>query len=371
MMARPLGAIPAREVKVAERVLMKGNEAFGEGAIRAGCDAFFGYPITPQTELLEYMAARMPALGRVFLQAESEIAAINMVIGASSAGARVMTSSSSPGISLKQEGISYLIGDELPAVIVNVMRGGPGLGNIAPGQGDYFQAVKGGGHGIGRLIVLAPASVQEAMDFTACAFDLADWYRTPVMVLADGVIGQTMEPVVLREYPRPEELPFKDWALGCCTGRRKNIVYSLDLVPEKLEARNRLLLDKWRRIESLETRWTGSYLDDARFALVAFGASARVGLTAVRWARQKGIPAGLFRPISLSPFPERELSDLAARVDGILVVEMNEGQMLEDVTRLAAGRTEIRFYGRLGGMVPTPEEVLSALEFLRGKETAA
>lgn len=346
-----------------ERVLMKGNEAFGEGAIRAGCEAFFGYPITPQTELLEFMATQMPARGRVFLQAESEIAAINMVIGASAAGARVMTSSSSPGISLKQEGISYLIGDELPAVIVNVMRGGPGLGNIAPGQGDYFQAVKGGGHGICRPIVLAPATVQEAMDLTALAFDLADRYRTPAMVLADGITGQTMEPVVLRDYPVPDDLPGKGWALGSCRGRDKHVIYSLDLDPEKLEPRNQLLLAKWKRIEAAEVRWAGRWLDDAKLAVVAFGTSARVALTATRWARARGIAAGLFRPISLAPFPERELADLASRVDRMLVVEMNEGQMLEDVRRIVAGRAEVRFYGRLGGMVPTPEELLERLEW--------
>jgi 2-oxoglutarate/2-oxoacid ferredoxin oxidoreductase subunit alpha len=348
---------------MSERVLMKGNEAFGEGAIRAGCQAYFGYPITPQTELLEYMATQMPARGRVFLQAESEVASINMVLGAAAAGARVMTSSSSPGISLMQEGISYLIGDELPAVIVNVMRGGPGLGSIAPGQGDYFQAVKGGGHGICRPIVVAPASVQEAMDLTALAFDLADRYRTPAMVLADGTIGQTMEPVILREYPPPDDLPSKDWALGSCRGREKNLIYSLDLDPEKLEPRNRMLLAKWKQIGEREVRWAGRSLDDAKVAVVAYGTSARVSLTAIRWARARGIAAGLFRPISLAPFPERELSDLASRVDRILVVEMNEGQMLEDVERIAAGRAEVRFYGRLGGMVPTPEEVLAQLEW--------
>jgi 2-oxoglutarate/2-oxoacid ferredoxin oxidoreductase subunit alpha len=351
---------------MSERVLMKGNEAFGEGAIRAGCRAFFGYPITPQTELLEYMATQMPAHGRVFLQAESEVASINMVIGASAAGARVMTSSSSPGISLMQEGISYLIGDELPAVIVNVMRGGPGLGNIAPGQGDYFQAVKGGGHGIGRPIVLAPASVQEAMDLTALAFDLADRYRTPAMVLADGITGQTMEPVVLRDYPLPDDLPEKDWALGCCGGREKNVIYSLDLDPDRLEPRNQQLLAKWQRIAGAEVRWAGRWLDDAKLAVVAFGTSARVALTAVRWARARGIAAGLFRPVSLAPFPEWELADLASQVDRILVVEMNEGQMLEDVRRIVAGRAEVRFYGRLGGMVPTPEELLERLEWSEG-----
>lgn len=343
------------------RVLMKGNEAFGEGAIRASCDAYFGYPITPQTELLEYMARRMPELGRVFVQAESEVAAINMVLGAAAAGARAMTSSSSPGISLKQEGISYLAGTELPAVIVNVMRGGPGLGNVAPAQGDYFQATKGGGHGVYYPIVLAPNSVQEAMDLTALAFDLADRYRNPAIVLADGIIGQTMEPVVLREYQRPSDLPAKDWALGPCGGREKHVIHSLELQPDILEARNQQLVRKYSLIKEREVRWTGHYLDDARLGVVAFGTPARVALGAVRAARAAGVPAGLLRPISLFPFPEREIADLAGLVDGLLVVELNQGQMVEDVQRASGARTEVRFHGRLGGMVPSPEEVLAAL----------
>ena len=343
------------------RVLMKGNEAFGEGAIRAGCDAYFGYPITPQTELLEYMARRMPELGRVFVQAESEVAAINMVLGAAAAGARAMTSSSSPGISLKQEGISYLAGSELPAVIVNVMRGGPGLGNVAPAQGDYFQATKGGGHGVYYPIVLAPSSVQEAMDLTALAFDLADRYRNPTIVLADGIIGQTMEPVVLREYRRPSDLSAKDWALGPCVGRQKRIIHSLELQPDVLEARNQQLVRKYSLIKEREVRWMGHYLDDARLGVVAFGTPARVALSAVRAARAAGVAAGLFRPISLFPFPEREIADLAGQVDGLLVVELNQGQMLEDVQRASGGKTNVRFLGRLGGMVPSPEDVLAAL----------
>lgn len=350
------------------RVLMKGNEAFAEGAIRAGCDAYFGYPITPQTELLEYMARRMPELGRVFVQAESEIAAINMVIGAAASGARVMTSSSSPGISLKQEGISYLAGCELPAVIVNVMRGGPGLGNVAPAQGDYFQATKGGGHGVYHSIVLAPASAQEAMDLTALSFDLADRYRTPVMVLADGVVGQIMEPVVLREYEKAVDLPAKDWKAGYNGGRKKNIILSISLEPEVLEGRNKKLVEKYDLIEEREVRWKGHYLEDARLAVVAFGTSARVALTAVRMARAEGLAAGILRPITLFPFPEREIAELASRVDGLVVVEMNQGQMLEDVERVAAGKVGVRFVGRLGGMVPSPEEVLAAL---RGFEEAA
>ncbi len=357
----PVVQAPAR---VETRVLMKGNEAFGEGAIRAGCDAYFGYPITPQTELLEYMARRMPELGRVFVQAESEVAAINMVLGAAASGARVMTSSSSPGISLKQEGISYLAASELPAVIVNVMRGGPGLGNIAPAQGDYFQATKGGGHGVYHCIVLAPASSQEAMDLTALAFDLADRYRTPAIVLADGVTGQTMEPVVMREYPRAQDLPPKDWAVGTCFGRRKRVLQSIGLEPEVLEPRNERLQEKYALMQEREVRWKGQYLDDARLAIVAFGTSARVALTTARIARQQGLPVGVLRPITLFPFPDREIGELARRVEGILVVEMNEGQMLEDVQRVAAGRTEVRFFGRLGGTVPSPEEVLEALKGL-------
>jgi len=346
------------------RVLMKGNEAFAEGAIRAGCEAYFGYPITPQTELLEYMARRMPELGRVFVQAESELAAINMVIGAAAAGARAMTSSSSPGISLMQEGLSYLAADELPAVVVNVMRGGPGLGNIAPAQGDYFQATKGGGHGVYHPIVLAPASAQEAMDLTALAFDLADRYRTPAIVLADGVIGQIVEPVVLRDYEKPADLPAKSWAVGSSPGGGKRVVQSISLDPELLEPRNLRLQEKYSFIRLRETRWQDYRLDDARLAVVAFGTPARVALSAIRSARSQGFPVGLFRPITLFPFPEQEIADLAGRVDGLLVVEMNQGQMLEDVQRAAAGRTDVRFFGRLGGVVPTPEEVLGAIECL-------
>ncbi|HEX2986923.1 MAG TPA: 3-methyl-2-oxobutanoate dehydrogenase subunit VorB [Chloroflexota bacterium] len=346
------------------RVLMEGNEAFGEGAIRAGCDAYFGYPITPQTELLEFMSRRMPALGRAFVQAESEVAAINMVLGAAASGARGMTSSSSPGISLKQEGISYLAGDELPAVIVNVMRGGPGLGNVAPSQGDYFQATKGGGHGVYHPIVLAPASVQEAMDLTALAFDLADRYRTPVMILADGVIGQTVEPVVLKEYGRRDDLPPKDWALVGCAGRERRIIKSIEMEPEVMERVDQRLVAKYDLIKQREVRWTGSYLDDARLAVVAFGTPARVSLSAARAARAAGIPVGLFRPITLFPFPEREIAELAGRVDAILVVELNQGQMVEDVERVSAGRTLVRHFGRLGGVVVSPEEVLDALKSL-------
>ncbi len=342
------------------RILMKGNEAIAEGGIRAGCEAYFGYPITPQTELLEYMARRMPDLGRVFVQAESELASIGMVIGAAAVGARAMTSSSSPGISLMQEGISYLAGDELPAVIVNIMRGGPGLGNIAPSQGDYFQATRGGGHGVYRPIVLAPASVQEAIDLIALAFDLAERYRAPTMLVADGVIGQLAEPVVLPASRPPDRRAAEGWAIGLRRGKR--IIQSIDLEPERLESRNLALREKYALIRASEVRWQGHYLDDARWVLVAFGTPARVCLSAARAARSRGLSVGLFRPITLFPFPEVEIADLARRVDGFLVVEMNEGQMLEDVQRAVGGRAEVRFHGRLGGMVPTPDEVLDAVE---------
>ncbi len=346
------------------RILMKGNEAIAEGGIRAGCEAYFGYPITPQTELLEYMARRMPELGRVFVQAESELATIGMVIGAAATGARAMTSSSGPGISLMQEGISYLAGDELPAVVVNVMRGGPGLGNVAPSQGDYFQATRGGGHGDYRPIVLAPASVQEAMALVALAFDLAEAYRTPTMLIADGVIGQIAEPVVLPDSRPPNRRAADSWAIGL--GRGKRIIQSIDLDPEGMERRNLALQEKYALIRSREVRWQGHYLDDARWVLVAFGTPARVCLSAARAARSRGLPVGLFRPITLFPFPEAEIADLARRVDGFLVVEMNEGQMLEDVQRAVAGRADVRFLGRMGGMVPTPDEVLDAVERCAG-----
>ena len=262
-----------------------------------------------------------------------------------------------------QEGISYLAGDELPAVIVNVTRGGPGLGNIAPAQGDYFQATKGGGHGVYHPIVLAPASVQEAIDLTGLAFDLADRYRTPVIVLADGVVGQMMEPVTLRDHESPHDLPAKSWALGS-RGDAKRVVQSISLEPEALESRNAQLQRKYTLVKSREVRWDEHHLDDARLAVIAFGTPARVALSAVRAARCRGLPVGLLRPITLFPFPERQVAKLAGRLDGLLVVEMNQGQMLEDVQRASAGRTDVRFLGRLGGMVPTPEEVLEALQDL-------
>lgn len=342
------------------KVLTKGNEAIAEGAIRAGCQAYFGYPITPQTELLDYMARRMPELGRVFLQAESEVAAISMIYGASAAGARVMTSSSSPGISLKQEGISYLCAAQLPAVIVNVMRGGPGLGNIAPAQADYFQATKGGGHGDYHTIVLAPASVQEAMDLTSEAFDLADRYRTPVLVLADGVIGQLMEPVLMRDV-QPSLAP-KPWALTGAKGRPRNFFRTIWMQPEKLESCDLVLQEKYRQIESEQVRYVGELLADVEIVVVAYGTSSRVARTAIRWARQAGLRAGLLRPVSLYPFPYAKVADLSARARAMLCVELSAGQMIEDVRLAVGSRVPVYLANRLGGVVISPEEVLAAIK---------
>lgn len=349
-------------VAVPERVLMKGNEAIAEAAIQAGCDAYFGYPITPQAELLEWMARRMPELGRVFIQAESELAAINMALGAAATGARVMVSSSSPGISLMAEGMSYLAASELPMVLVDIMRGGPGLGSIGPAQGDYLQVVKGHGHGDYHTPVLAPSSIAEALGLVPDAFELAERYRTPVIILADGALGQAMEPVVpaYRNPPRAEA----DWVVTGAAGRRPRIVRSLHLRPEDLEAHNRHLQAKYRAIEAAEVRWAGELLEDAELVVVAYGTAARVARTAIRRARAGGLRAGLFRPISLWPFPAAPLADLASRVRGILVVELSAGQMLEDVRLAVEGRAPIDFHGRTGGMVPAPDEVLTALRCL-------
>ncbi len=341
--------------------LLKGNEAIAEAAIRAGLEAYFGYPITPQTELLEYMAKRMVELGRVFLQAESELAAINMVYGAASAGARVMTSSSSPGISLMQEGLSYIAGSEVPCVIVNVMRGGPGLGNIAPSQGDYFQAVKFGGHGDFHPIVLAPSTVQEAIDLTTLAFDLAEKYRTIVYLLLDGTIGQMMEPAELPPMqPLKQERPA--WALTGAKGRPKNIISSIYLMPEELEAFNRRLQAKLDLIRAHEVRYEEMDVDDAEIVVVAFGTAGRIAKSAIKAARAHGIKAGLLRPITLWPFPEERISNLADGVDAFLVVEMNAGQMLEDVRLAVSGQVPVRFYNRMGGVIPLPDEILEAIQ---------
>ena len=344
-----------------ERVLMKGNEALGEAAIRAGCRFYFGYPITPQNELTAYMARRMAEVGGMFLQSESEVAAINMIYGASAAGVRAMTSSSGPGISLMQEGISYLAGAELPCVIVDVMRGGPGLGNIAASQADYFQATRGGGHGDYRTIVLAPYRVQEMADLTMLAFYLADKYRIPVVVLVDAVLGQMMEPVEFRKPDFPP-LPPKDWAVGYMMGRPKRLVTSLFLEPGALEEHNLRLGEKYEKIEREEARWEGVDIEDAEVILVAYGTSARVCLGAVRRARERGTKVGLFRPITLWPFPYGALKEVTGRSRGVLVVEMSLGQLVEDVRLAVDGRCPVDLYGRPGGGIPTVREVLGRVE---------
>ncbi|MDP6491182.1 MAG: 3-methyl-2-oxobutanoate dehydrogenase subunit VorB [Kiritimatiellia bacterium] len=345
---------------MADRVLMNGNTALGEAAIRAGCDCYFGYPITPQNELTSYMAIHMPPHDRVFVQAESELAAINMVYGASAAGKRAMTSSSSPGISLKQEGISTLAGAELPSVIVNVQRGGPGLGNIAPAQADYFQAVKGGGHGDYRQIVLAPDSVQEMHDLTFTAFDLADTYRGPVMILTDGRLGQMMEPFDLRPRLKPEM--DKPWAITGAAGREPNMVRSLYLVVEELEALNQRLQEKYREIESKEVRVEERLTEDCEILLVAYGSSARACKGALIEARANGHKVGLLRPITLWPFPKDRIRELASQVRAIVVVEMSSGQLIEDVQLAARNQTEVLLENALGGFVPKQRDILKRIK---------
>ena len=344
---------------------MKGNEAIAEAAIRAGCRHYFGYPITPQTEIAAYMAKRMPKIGGTFLQAESEISAINMVYGVASAGLRVMTSSSSPGVSLKQEGISYIAGADLPALIVNVQRGGPGLGGIQPSQSDYFQATKGGGHGDYHLIVLAPASVQEMADLTAKAFDLADKYRMPAMLLADGTMGQMMEPVEL-----PEESGVtveKPWAVTGTEGKREhNVVNSLYLVPEQLEAKNIERYEKYAEIEKNEVMYEEYMMDDAEICVVAFGIAARVSKNAITAAREKGIKVGLIRPITLWPFPSEVIRKAADKVKAFISVELSMGQMIEDVKLAEECKKPVTLCSRVGGMIPSPEQVLKAIEDVEG-----
>jgi 2-oxoglutarate ferredoxin oxidoreductase subunit alpha len=349
------------------RVLMKGNEAMAEAAIHAGCDAYFGYPITPQAELLEWMARRMPEEGRPFVQAESELGAINMALGAAATGARVLVTSSSPGISLMAEAMSYMAASEIPVVLINVMRGGPGLGSIGPSQSDYFQATKGHGHGDYRVPVLAPASIGEAMALTADAFELAERYRTPVMILTDGILGQAMEPVELtfREPPRVGA----PWATTGAAGRPPRVIRSLHLKPEDLEAHNRHLQAKYAVIADREVRHDGEHLDDADLVIVAYGTAARVARTAIARARTEGLRAGLFRPVTLWPFPSEALQDVARRVRGLLVVEMSAGQMVEDVRLAVEGRVPVAFTGRTGGMVPAPGEVVAALHELSATAT--
>lgn len=355
--------------KEEELTLMKGNEAVAHAAIRCGCDGYFGYPITPQSEILETLMALEPwkTTGMVVLQAESEVASINMVYGAAGCGKKAITTSSSPGVSLMQEGISYMAGAELPGVIVNVMRGGPGLGTIQPSQSDYFQAVKGGGHGDYKMITLAPASVQEMADHTVLAFELAFKYLTPTMILADGIIGQMMEKVVLPPYqPRLTEAEIREkypWAtLGKTKDRDPNYISSLELVTEEMERINLRLQARYREIEKHEVRFENIACDDADYVFVAFGTMARVCQKAVELARAEGIKVGLLRPITLFPFPVEVFKELSEGIKGILTVEMNAGQMVEDVRLSISGKIPVEFYGRMGGIVPSPDEVLNALK---------
>jgi len=340
--------------------LLKGNHAFAEAAIRAGVEAFYGYPITPSTEFLEYMARRLPELGRAFVQAESEVSAINMVYGAACTGKRVMTASSSPGVSLMMEGISYIAGTEVPAVVVNVMRGGPGLGNIAPSQGDYYQMVKGGGHGDYFPIVLAPASVQEAVDYISLAFDLAEKYRSIVHVIVDGNMGQMMEPAELPPMKDiPENVP--DWAVSGAKGRDPNILTSIYIDPEEEEITNLRLLKRWKEVEKNEVIYDEYEIEDAEFLIIGFGTAGRVASSAIRQAREEGIKAGLLRPITLAPFPQKRLIELTKQVKRILVVEMNSGMMLDDIMKIVQGKVPIEFYGRMGGVTPLPDEILDEI----------
>lgn len=348
---------------MSERILTSGNEALAEAAIIAGLDAYFGYPITPQNEIPVYMAKRMHEENRVFVQSESELAAINMVFGASATGKRAMTSSSSPGISLMQEGISYLAGAELPAVIVNVMRGGPGLGNIGPSQSDYFQATRGGGHGDYRTPVLAPSGVQEMADFVPLAFDLADCYRTPVMILADGFLGQMMEPVVI-EKKKSRTLPMKDWALTGKENREQNIIRSLYLDDGALEQLNERLWAKYRQIMRDEVICEQYLVDDADIVVVAYGIAARIVRSAITLTRKQGIKAGLIRPITLWPFPTEIISKAADDLRIFLTVELSCGQMIDDVKLAVAGKSPVLFYGRSGGDVPTVEQVMEQIKQL-------
>ncbi len=351
---------------MSERILMKGNEALAEAAIVAGCRHFFGYPITPQTELSAYMAKKMPKIGGTFLQAESEVAAINMVLGAASAGVRAMTSSSSPGISLKSEGVSYIAGSDLPCVIINVQRGGPGLGGIQPSQADYWQATKALGHGDFQLIVLAPSTVQEMVDYVFTAFDLADKYRMPAMILADGMLGQMMEPVEIDENRAVKQYD-KPWATnGHKNQRPHNVVNSLYLKPEDLE---RLVDERFERYEIIkrdEVIVETQNLEDAEIVLVAYGATSRIVKSAVKAARDKGIRAGIIRPITLWPFPEKAIAKAAETAKAFLAVEMSKGQMVDDVRLAVNGRAPVHFFGRTGGIIPTPAEVLREIEKIHG-----
>ncbi|MDI6800980.1 MAG: 3-methyl-2-oxobutanoate dehydrogenase subunit VorB [Thermodesulfovibrionales bacterium] len=342
------------------KTLMKGNNAIAEAAIQAECRFYAGYPITPQNEIPEYMSWRMPEVGGTFIQAESEISAINMVYGASACGARAMTSSSSPGISLKQEGISFLAGAELPAVIVNMQRGGPGLGNISASQADYFQAVKGGGHGDYKLLVYAPYNLQELWDLTMLAFDKTDEYRNPVMILGDAILGQMMEPFVRSPYVKPD-LPEKTWALTGCEGRKPNVIKSLFMGEGELEQRNYMLQAKYQKMKGTEVRFQAYFIDDAELIVVAFGIAARIAASAVRRLRNEGHKIGLFRPITLFPFPERAINEQSGENRRFITVELNAGQMVEDVRLAVNGKSEVLFYGRPGGAMMTPEDLYEKL----------
>jgi 2-oxoglutarate ferredoxin oxidoreductase subunit alpha len=343
-------------------MLMRGSHVVGEAAVRAGCRFYAGYPITPQNELPEYLSARMLEVGGTFIQGESEIASINMALGAASAGVRAMTSSSSPGIALKQEGISYMAGQELPGVIVNMMRGGPGLGNIAPSGADYFQATRGGGNGDYRTPVLAPAGCQELVDMTFVAFDLADKYRTPVMILGDGLMGQVMEPVVFPDFVEIETLPKKEWAVTGCKGREPRALFSMLLNVNLLYQHNLRLQQKYDEITAKEQRWETAMTEGASLLVVAYGTPARIAESAIEELRGEGIAAGLFRPITLWPYPTAPLRTLASKIGKVAVFEFSMGQMLEDVTLGVGDRAEIYFHGVPGGIVPTPSDVA---EFLR------
>jgi len=349
-----------------KQVLMTGNEAIAQGALDAGCQFYAGYPITPQNELIAYLAAKMPETGRVFIQAESELAAINMVFGASAAGVRAMTSSSSPGISLKQEGISYLAAAQLPAVIVNIMRAGPGLGNITPSQSDYFQAVKGGGHGDYHSIVLAPSCVQEAYDSMFLAFDLADIYRGPVIILGDGFLGQMLEPFLIRILRKNSQLPLKPWALTGCQGREPNILKSLYLKDGAEEQLNLILQEKYQSIRAKEQKYEALFLDDAEIILAAYGTMARIAKSVVKELRKKGEKIGLIRPYTLYPFPDKIFSKLTKEKKKlkILVIEMSYGQMMEDVKLACACKFPVEFLGRAGGGIPTEKEIMEKIKSL-------
>jgi 2-oxoglutarate ferredoxin oxidoreductase subunit alpha len=344
------------------KMLMKGTEAIAEAAVRAGCRLYFGYPITPQSELTEYMAKRMPEVKGTFLQSESEVATVNMLYGAACTGRKVMTSTSSPGFSLMQEGISYMAGAELPAVFINVMRGGPGLGDIQPSQSDYFQSTKGGGHGDYRMIVLAPHTLQEAASMMNEAFELAFKYRMLVTVLVDGMIGQMMEPVELPEWTKPEEFEEPYWALTGANGRKPRKVTSFDLDPYELEKMNLRYQETYKKVAQNEVKYEEFKIEDAEITVVAYGTTARIVKTVVDYARKSGIKVGLFRPITLWPFPYDRLSEISKNVKNILTVEMSYGQMLEDVKLAVLGKSNVHFYGRSAGVVPTPVEILDAIK---------